>query len=247
MRNEQNSDKHNSIELDTASAKRMLENIFKACDVTPNAIPFEQLETRHDYVSVNFRVYKFISLIIIFLLLLIPIFFIPTNVEMSSSGDNTATNSFSFKVSSLIPVKKFQAKLNGLFLPVTNNDNKEYVINVEDNGELHVSITLVNGRSANYKYSISSVKKDEDNPVITDKSLNNNELTLFVNDELSGVNFSGAYAVNLDGTNVAPLSFNEAAGTIVFPYKHETLNIFIPDKNGNVLQAIVSTSQRLVE
>lgn len=59
---------------------------------------------------------------------------------------------------------------------------------------------------------------------------------------LSGenVDYDNIYAKKTDGTVVFPSSVDPAERSVVIPYDGSSLNIYIPDSSGNVLQAILS-------
>ncbi len=55
----------------------------------------------------------------------------------------------------------------------------------------------------------------------------------------SNIEYDDIYARKPDGAFVFPSSINEDTGEVVFPFEGQSLNIYIPDVNGKVLQAIL--------
>lgn len=238
-------EKEPEIDLDEKVASQMLNNIFNACSVTPNAIPFHDLKSWGNYKRTDFRICKIVSAVILTLFLLVPFFFIPNTMKMTDLPQLDGSQvRLDFVVDSLLPVFRVKAKLNGQDLPVIPVKYNHYTTDVTENGNLDVTITLINGRSTVYDLKVVSVAEDTQNPQILSSELTGDELTVFVADEGSGVNYAGVYAVNEQGERVPPISCDEAAGAIVFPYLHDNTNLFIPDNRGNTLQAVVSSTQK---
>lgn len=55
-----------------------------------------------------------------------------------------------------------------------------------------------------------------------------------------GIEYSSIYAKTETGNIVVPTSFDEDDGIVTIPYKSGTLNIFIPNEDGTVMQAVLS-------
>lgn len=230
------------IELDDKVANQMLNNIFRACNVTPNAIPLERLKSWGNYQRTDFLLCKSLCIVLLTLLVLVPFFFIPSSLKMPNIPKGADRATLELSVDSILPVMNIEAILNGNELEVVPVKYNCYSTEITQNGELDVSITLVNGRSTQFDLKIDSLELDKDIPVITDSSLEGNELTVYVADADSGVDYKNAYAIDEGGKKILPITYDETSGTIVFPYKHDNMNLFIPDKKGNVLQAVVSSS-----
>lgn len=77
---------------------------------------------------------------------------------------------------------------------------------------------------------------------IEDHQLFTNEFVMTLNG--SDIDYTHIYAKKADGSIVLPLYVNPATHTVSLPYDGETLNIYILDLNGNVLQAILSESKK---
>lgn len=88
-------------------------------------------------------------------------------------------------------------------------------------------------------FSVSS-KGFRESIAITDHQLYADEFKMVLNG--SDIDYNNIYAKKPDGTFVFPSSINVANDTLIvtIPYEGVSLNIYIPDKNGKVLQAILS-------
>lgn len=65
-----------------------------------------------------------------------------------------------------------------------------------------------------------------------------NRFILRLNGE--GIEYSAIYAKTENGNIVVPTDVDEKQGTVVIPFKQGTLNIFVPNEDGTVLQAVLS-------
>ena len=74
--------------------------------------------------------------------------------------------------------------------------------------------------------------------IVTDHQLYPDRFVLYLKG--SNINFGDIYARKSDGTFVFPEAIDEDAGEVTFPFEGQSLNIYIPDINGKVLQAILS-------
>ncbi|MCR4655808.1 MAG: hypothetical protein K5770_06220 [Lachnospiraceae bacterium] len=74
--------------------------------------------------------------------------------------------------------------------------------------------------------------------IVSDHELYSDHFVL----RLSGDNieYDDIYAVQSDGDYIFPSATDRETGEVVFPFEGKTLNIYIPDSNGKVLQAILS-------
>lgn len=91
----------------------------------------------------------------------------------------------------------------------------------------------------NSDFSVSS-KSFRESISITDHQLYEHEFKMVLNG--SDVDYDNIYAKKPDGTFVFPSSVNISNDTMIvtIPYDGISLNIYIPDKNGKTLQAILS-------
>lgn len=229
------------IELDDKTADQMLDNIFRACDKTPGVMPIESLKIREKNRNTNFAFCKVISVVLLIVLLLTPFMFIPSSLKMTTVPNGVEMVTLKFSVNSLLPVMNIKAQIDGNTLDVIPVKYNDYTAKVEQNGKLNVDVTLINGRSSSFNMIISTLIIDKETPIITDSNLDGDELTVFVSDKDAGVSFEQAYAVDEEGRKVYPLSFNREAGYIVFKYRRNNLNLFIPDQRGNTLHAVVTS------
>ena len=74
--------------------------------------------------------------------------------------------------------------------------------------------------------------------IVSDHQLYSDHFVMYLKG--SNIDYGNIYARKPDGTFVFPVSVDEETGEVAFPYEGLSLNIYIPDLNGKVLQAILS-------
>ncbi len=74
--------------------------------------------------------------------------------------------------------------------------------------------------------------------IVADHELYSDHFVIYLNGD--NIKYDEIFAVKSDGDYVFPSSMNRETGEVVFPFEGQTLNIYIPDSNGKVLQAILS-------
>ncbi|MBQ1526115.1 MAG: hypothetical protein IJR19_03920 [Lachnospiraceae bacterium] len=74
--------------------------------------------------------------------------------------------------------------------------------------------------------------------IVSDHQLYSDHFVMYLKG--SNIDYDNIYARKPDGTFVFPTSVDEETGEVTFPYEGLSLNIYIPDLNGKVLQAILS-------
>ena len=62
----------------------------------------------------------------------------------------------------------------------------------------------------------------------------------YLSDPGSGVDYDNISALDIDGNEVEPVSFDEEGNYIIFDYPEKSLNIYVPDKAGNTLHLILT-------
>lgn len=55
-----------------------------------------------------------------------------------------------------------------------------------------------------------------------------------------GIEYTAIYAKTENGDIVVPSEIDEKTGTVVIPFKKGTLNIYVPNEDGTVMQAVLS-------
>ncbi len=220
--------------LDMQDAQRMLEHIFEQCAVEPNSVPMEALSAYTVYRKERFRLQRRILGALLVLFLLLPSLFIRPvyTVDAQDAGDRKLPV-YTVKVSSLLPVHSVRAQQKNRTLPVYELDRRTYTVEPTRNGDLRISVSLINRQEEVRTLEVSGV--DRTGPALQKSSVEGGQVFLYVEDDGIGVDYSGIYALSASGEYIMPLSTDEQSGTVVFSYPTEVWDVYIPDHIGNTL------------
>lgn len=227
-------------QLDFETASKILEQAFEANQMETNTIPLEVLASYSNYRRERFTLQRTVLVIIMVLFLLLPLLFVPSSFTISENetlGQNY-NPIYRLEVDSFMLVERVNASIDGYNIPVYEMDAHVYSIEPSRNGQMEVTVTLVNRQTKTQSVEVTAV--DREVPVATSCSKEGNLIYLYLSDSGSGVDFSAIDAIDLNGQEVEPVSIDEASGCIVFSDESETLNVYVPDLAGNRLQLILS-------
>lgn len=226
-------------QLDMDNASKILEKIFEANQMAPNTVSLDVLTSYSNYRRERFALQRSVLVFMMVLFLLLPFLFIAPyfsiDVKTNSSGMNPA---YKIGVDTFMPVERVTASIDDHNIPVYEVDTHVYSIEPSMNGKMKITVTLVNRQTITQYVGVENV--DLDAPVVVSNSVDEKHLYLQVSDSGSGINYDKIRAVSLSGTEVSPVSYDEAAGQIVFAYPDESLNVYISDNADNTLQLILT-------
>ena len=226
-------------ELDESAASQMLENIFDACEVEPNTVPLSVLKSYSNYRRERFLLQKVLLVIILFFFCMVPLFFIAPNMQLILKDHGTnGKPAYELVVDTFIPVSRITASIGGSNIPVYEVADKTYSIEPTLNGTMTVTVTLKNRQFASITCEVSGV--DTTSPVVLSDKQVGDQIYLYLSDPGSGVDYDNISALDIDGNEVEPVSFDEGGNYIIFDYPEKSLNIYVPDKAGNTLHLILT-------
>lgn len=227
-------------QLDFETANRILKQTFEANQMEDNSIPLEVLASYSSYRRDRFTLQRTILMIIMVLFLLLPLLFVPSSFTVEEDNELARNYNpvYKLNVNSLIPVDRVNASIDGRNIPVYEVDAHVYSIEPSRNGKMEVTVTLVNRQSSTQYVDVAAV--DREQPVATSCTKKGDKLYLYLSDSESGIDYQSVEAIDLNGQNVTPASFDENTGCIVFPVTSDTLNVYVSDLAGNKLQLILS-------
>jgi len=223
--------------LETELADQMLQNVFDICKVEPYSVPLEDLESYSNYRKDKFRLQKFILVLIFILFLATPLLFMAPEIQVIDAPSDKS-NDCTIRVDSFLPITSVTATVNGNNVPVYETEPRVYSIQPDYNGEMLVTVTAVNHQYVQEFFNVKNV--DKDSPTLISHKKVGNEIQLYVKDADSGIAYKEVYASNSSGDIIKPKSYDSSKGLIVFSYPKKSVNVFIPDKNGNVLQLVLT-------
>ncbi len=218
--------------LDTKTANQLLNNVLSTCELKPNLIPVETLERWGNYEKPAFHIGRIICYIFTLILILLPLlFFQPTIVAERTNVEQTTDAEYNIHIKTLLPIRKVTAELNDTPLGLSEKGNHEYVLDVESNGTLVISVTAINGQKVSKTYEVTHIDKDK--PELQDFYSQNGKVYLTVVDTFSGVDYD-----HISG--LTPESYDKDSGLIVFSIPNQPSQVVIPDMAGNELTLLLS-------
>lgn len=231
--------KKNQPQLDIEEASKILENIFSASQVEPNSIPLDVLTAYSNYRRERFSLQRTILVIIMILFLLLPFLFIAPIFSIESTSPEDAPNpSYQVTLDTFMPVQRVTANIDGHNIPVYETASHIYSIEPSMNGNMTVSITLINHQTITHSVDVKNV--DTEAPLVVSNSVDNENIYLYLSDTGTGIDYKNIKAVGLSGQEFYPASYDIASGCVAFEYPPESLNVYIPDHAGNTLQLILT-------
>ena len=231
-----NLNKEPELALDMEVASKILENVFEESEVEPNTIPLEVLTSYSSYRKERFALQRTILIIIMALFLLLPLLFISPTFTLTTLNEEgyTSTPAYEVIVDTFMPVSRITATIGGRNIPVYEVDAHKYSIEPSVNGQMKVTVTLVNRQQVTHYITVGNV--DVEAPVIVSNDSDGENVYLNLSDTGSGINFKEIKAIDTKGNIVKPVYCDESTGRIGFTYPEDSLNVYITDYAGNTLQ-----------
>lgn len=229
---------NNFPQLDEQTASAIMSNVFAACEREPSAVPLSVLASYTQYRRDRYSLQKSILIFTLVVFLLLPICFIAPRFEVTEIGrSQTGIPTYEVNVHSILPVRLVSARLDDRPVAVYESDASIFTVEPAANGRLTITVTLINRQYDVWSIDVTGV--DATAPVLEGSEVLGSTLRIFLSDEGVGVDFEKAYAVANDGSSIAVTGYSAEDGYIDFPFD-QSLNIYIPDHNGNTLQLVLT-------
>ncbi len=220
--------------LDALQQASVLESVFQTCGLEENTVPLEALSSYAVYRRERFSLQRGVLAALLLLFFLLPSLFLLPQLQLTGGAVGPrGLPVFTLTVRSALPVRRVTAKIRTRSLPVYEDSAKAFSLEPTRNGDLAVTVELVNRQTASLTRRVTEV--DGKSPVLLSSSVADGFVTLAVTDAGIGVDWRGIYALNAEGTVFYPASADAAAGTVVFPFPQENWDVYIPDYIGNTL------------
>lgn len=228
------------MEPDIETASQMLSNIFDELDLQPSSVSLEVMSSYSSYRRERYTLQKIILIVVLAAFLLVPLFFIGPKISIREvTGPTVLEPFYEVTVKSVLPVSSVTAMIDDYSFAVTENGGRVYTVKPTINGTLDVKVKL-----ANFQYGVAhaDVKGiDTETPIMLPETfMDEGVLTLYLEDKDSGVNLNEVYAMTLDNIVLYPSSINEAECSVTFLEPSDSMNIFVPDRKGNVLHLVLT-------
>lgn len=226
--------RRNPQPLDALKEAEILDAVFAECGREPNTIPMEALSAYTVYRKERFSLQRGILAAGMILFFLLPLLFVAPRYEVTAAErGERGLPVYTIRVHSLMPVGRVTALLRSRRLPVYEAGARLFTVEPTRNGELKVSVELLNRQSAATTVTVTEV--DAQSPALDGSRVDMATVLLAVSDAGIGVNYRGVYAMDGAGNVHYPLSTDEQTGEILFAYPEEDWDVYIPDHIGNVL------------
>ncbi|MCF0141361.1 MAG: hypothetical protein HUJ78_05010 [Mogibacterium sp.] len=218
-------------------ADQMLQNIFEACEVQPNSVALEDIESYSNYRKDKFKLRKVLVTVILLLFLVLPVLFISPQIVKITQAP-TAKPTYNMTVSAILPVSSVTATIDGTNVPVYQKEKGVYTLQPDREGTMLITVRLINKQYAQKKIKVTNV--DTKAPYVVRNYKSGNKFFLYLKDDSSGVDYESIYCMDASENKTTPISYNEETGEVVFSFPANSVNIFISDKAGNQLHLLLT-------
>lgn len=226
-----------ATELTTLETSEILDSVFSACGDEGNSVPMETISSYAVYRKERFTLQRVIVAMALLVFLMLPLLFVLPSYTVTVEDTGTrGLPVYTVKVDSILPVGKVIAKISDHELPVYEAGAREFTVEPTRNGNMDISVELVNRQAVNTEHDVTSV--DAEGPKLIGNKTMDDGFVLKVEDSGIGVDYREIYAVSSSGQVYYPVSASEEDG-VVFEYPTEAWDVYIPDHIGNTLHLSV--------
>ncbi|MGN0308206.1 MAG: RNA polymerase sigma factor [Lachnospiraceae bacterium] len=113
----------------------------------------------------------------------------------------------------------------------TATENNVIQFKVDKNGSYTIHLIGSNEKETNAQVRVSRI--DQELPVIQSYTYDQEKITIYVNDNLSGIDYSSIYGKYPDGTTIYPTEIDEGEGKICFAFPEKDFKLYMKDLAGN--------------
>ena len=221
-------------ELTLGTAEQMLANVFSACDRPPNSVDLETLVSYSNYRKERYSIQRTVIVAVLTLFMLLPLLFIAAVVEIHVPEAAPGVNPvYTVSVSTGIPMRQIQARMDGRTVPVYETAPGEYELRPLSNGQMDISVTLLNRQETSISVAVESA--DTQSPELVSTGFQTDYIVFYVTDGESLVDFESVTITDPDGNSVECPGYDADSGAVYLPYPDRILHVCIPDIYGNVL------------
>ena len=222
-----------ATELTTLETSEILDSVFHACGDEGNSVPMETISSYAVYRKERFTLQRVIVAMALLVFMMLPLLFVLPSYTVTIEDTGTrGLPVYTVKVDSILPVGKVIAKISDHELPVYEAGAREFTVEPTRNGNMDISVELVNRQSVMTEHDVTAV--DAEGPKLLGNKTMDDGFILKVEDSGIGVDYREIYAVSASGKVYYPVSASEEDG-VVFEYPTEAWDVYIPDHIGNNL------------
>ncbi|NLD20552.1 MAG: hypothetical protein GX663_09995 [Clostridiales bacterium] len=230
--------KKNEELLNSDLAGQMLQNVFDVCEVEPNSVPLDVLESYSNYRKDRFSLQRLILIIIMVLFIAVPLLFVAPKMTTKDKTTNISAPVYQMSVESILPIKSVTAVIDGANVPVYETEANVYSVEPTVGGAMTITVTSFNHQVATKTINVSTI--DRQPPAVASDQTKDGVIYLHLEDKGSGVDYANIYGIDEAGDEILPVDYSETQGYVAFDYPSSSLNLYIPDKSENVLRLILT-------
>lgn len=228
--------------LDNEAADQILANVFEFCNQEPNATSLEEIKAHKKQRRLLTFLCWILGILVVLVILILPLVMSTAKVEISwVEGTAPGSPVLQVATSGFIPIESITAHIDGVELKVHEMAEQLYYLYPDRNGKLTLTVTLVNKNSTEAEVEVVGV--DHTPPQLIASQLEDGELEIWFRDD-GGIDFSSVYAMDMQGVKILPLSCDESNGSATFDFPEDSLNIFVSDTCGNLLQLVLTVGTK---
>jgi hypothetical protein len=226
-----------SSELTTHETSEILDAVFNSCGEDGNTVPMETISSYAVYRKERFTLQRVILAMALLVFMMLPLLFVlPSYTVSVEESGSRGLPVYTVKVDSFLPVGRVLASIKDHSLPVYEAGAREFTVEPTRNGNLDISVELINNQSVRSEHDVTSV--DAEGPKLVESETLSDGFMLKVSDAGIGVDYREIYAVSASGEVHYPVKASEEEG-VLFTYPDEAWDIYIPDQIGNTLHLSV--------
>lgn len=128
-------------------------------------------------------------------------------------------------------------------LPVVKNKDGSYAAAAEYNGGYRITLRSINGKTAHSSVTVEGL--DEDSPDVLDIREEDGRLTVYFQDNGSGIDYKTLYYESRDDRIVQPVSVDEANNLALFELPDQYSILYYQDRAGNQSQTPVNLKNNI--
>lgn len=225
-------------ELELESANRILLNALRTNNLEENTIPLETLISYSNYRKEKYILHRVVALFMLLLFLFMPLLFVAPRFDiLLTEGGEPGRPDYDLTVQGQFPIARVSAVIDGVSMPVYETGDRSFSIRPTMNGEMTVTVTLINDQYEVQSVAVETV--DYEAPKLLSNEVHGDEVWFVVEDTGVGLDYDSIVAEALDGSEFHPVRVESESGTVIFDFPEETLNIYFYDLVGNRLQVVV--------
>lgn len=229
--------------LNNEAADQILANVFEFCNQEPNAVSLEEIKAQKKQRRLLTALCWSLGILLLLVVLILPLVLSTARVEIGwVEGSAPGSPVLQISASSFIPIESISARIDGVEMKIHEVAEQLYYLYPDRNGKLTLTVTLVNRNSTEAEVEVIGV--DHTPPELVASELAGRELEIWFRDEDSEIDYTSIYALDMQGVKILPLSCDEENMSATFVFPEASMNIFVKDTCGNLLQLVLTVDEK---